>query len=38
MPFTFYVVVAINFLLITTVSIYLLKFLEDKYSIGVRRD
>ena len=38
MPFTFYVVVAINFLLITTVSIYLLKFLEDKYSVGVRRD
>ncbi len=38
MPFTFYVVVAINFLLITTVSIYLLKYLEDRYSIGVRRD
>lgn len=38
MPFTFYVVVAINFLLITTVSIYLLKYLEDKYSLGVRRD
>ena len=38
MPFTFYVVVAINFLLITTVSIYLLKYLEEKYSIGVRRD
>lgn len=38
MPFTFYVVVAINFLLITTVSIYLLKYLEDKYSIGVRRE
>jgi arginine/ornithine transport system permease protein len=37
MPFTFYVVVAINFLLITTVSIYLLKYVEDKYSIGVRR-
>lgn len=38
MPFTFYVAVAINFLLITTVSIYLLKFLEEKYSIGVRRE
>jgi arginine/ornithine transport system permease protein len=38
LPFTFYVVVAINFLLITTVSIYLLKYFEDKYSMGVRRD
>lgn len=38
MPFTFYVVVAINFLLITTVSIYLLKHLEERYSLGVRRD
>lgn len=38
MPFTFYVVVAINFLLITTVSIYLLKYLEERYSTGVRRD
>ena len=38
MPFTFYVVVAINYLLITTVSIYLLKYLETRYSVGVRRD
>lgn len=38
MPFTFYVVVAINFLLITTVSIYLLKYLEERYSLGVRRN
>lgn len=38
LPFTFYVVVAINFLLITTVSIYLLKYLEERYSLGVRRD
>jgi arginine/ornithine transport system permease protein len=38
MPFTFYVVVAINYLLITTVSIYLLKYLEARYSVGVRRD
>ncbi len=37
-PFTFYVVVAINYLLITTVSIYLLKFLEERYSVGVRRE
>jgi arginine/ornithine transport system permease protein len=38
MPFTFYVVVAINYLLITTVSIYLLKYLEERYSVGVRRE
>ncbi|MCP3888644.1 MAG: ABC transporter permease [Desulfobulbaceae bacterium] len=38
MPFTFYVVVAINYLLITTVSIYLLKYLENRYSVGVRRE
>lgn len=37
-PFTFYVVVAINFLLITTVSIYLLRYLEKRYSVGVRRE
>ena len=37
-PFTFYVVVAINYLLITTVSIYLLKYLENRYSVGVRRE
>jgi len=37
-PFTFYVVVALNYLLITTVSIYLLKYLENRYSAGVRRD
>ena len=35
MPFTFYVVVAIIYLLITTVSIYLLKYLEKRYSVGV---
>lgn len=34
-PFTFYVVVAFNFLIITTVSVYLLKWLEDRYSAGV---
>jgi arginine/ornithine transport system permease protein len=38
MPFTFYVVVAINYLLITTVSISLLRYLETRYSVGVRRE
>lgn len=37
-PFTFYVVVAMNYLLITTVSIYVLKYLEKRYSVGSRRD
>lgn len=36
-PFTFYVVVAINYLILTSISIYLLKHLEKKYSVGVRR-
>lgn len=35
-PFTFYLVVAINYLLITTISIYILKYLERRYSAGVR--
>ena len=35
-PFTFYLVVAINYLLITTISIYILKQLERRYSVGVR--
>ena len=35
-PFTFYLVVAINYLIITTVSIYILKYLEKRYSVGVR--
>ncbi len=38
MPFTFYVVVALNYLIITTVSIYILKYLENRYSVGVRRE
>lgn len=38
MPFTFYVVVAVTYLLITTVSIYLLKYLEQRYSVGVKGD
>jgi len=37
-PFTFYLVVAVNYLLITTVSIYLLNYLEKRYSAGVRRE
>lgn len=36
MPFTFYAVIAFNYLVITTISIYLLKWLEKKYSIGVK--
>jgi arginine/ornithine transport system permease protein len=36
-PFTFYLVVAINYLIITSVSVYLLKYLEKRYSVGVRR-
>ena len=35
MPFTFYVTVAIIYLLITTVSVYILKRLEIRYSVGV---
>ena len=38
MPFTFYAVVACNYLVITTVSIYLLQWLEKKYSQGVKKD
>ncbi len=36
-PFIFYLVVAVNYLLITTISIYLLKYFEKRYSAGVRR-
>lgn len=36
-PFTFYIVVAINYLILTTISIYILKYLEERYSSGVRR-
>jgi len=36
-PFTYYLVVAILYLLITTVSIYLLKYLDKRYSVGVRK-
>lgn len=38
LPFTFYVVVALNYLLITTISIWLLRYLETRYSAGVRRE
>jgi arginine/ornithine transport system permease protein len=36
-PFTFYLVVAFNYLIITSISIYILKYLEKRYSVGVRR-
>ena len=35
-PFTFYLVVAINYLVITSISIYILKQLERRYSVCVR--
>lgn len=38
MPFTFYAAVACIYLLITTVSVYLLDWLEKKYSPGIRRE
>ena len=38
MPFTFYAAVAFMYLMITTVSIYLLQWLERRYSFGVRKD
>jgi arginine/ornithine transport system permease protein len=34
-PFTFYIVVAINYLIITSISVTALKWLEDRYSAGV---
>lgn len=36
-PFTFYLVVALNYLIITSISVYILRYLEKKYSVGVRR-
>ena len=38
MPFTFYAAVAGIYLMITTISIYLLRWLENRYSFGVHRD
>lgn len=35
-PFTYYLVVALLYLVITTISIYILKYLERRYSVGVR--
>ena len=35
LPFTFYAVVAFNYLVITTISIYLLKWLNTRFSAGV---
>ena len=35
LPFTFYAVVAFNYLVITTISIYLLKWLDTRFSAGV---
>ncbi len=35
LPFTFYLVVALNYLIITSISVYLLKWLETRYSAGV---
>ena len=37
MPFTFYIVVAVNFLIITSISGMILRRLETKYSVGVIR-
>jgi arginine/ornithine transport system permease protein len=38
MPFTFYAAVALIYLMITTVSVYLLDWLEKRYSQGYQRD
>lgn len=35
MPFTFYAAVAVNYLVITSISILILKWLESRYSTGV---
>ena len=35
LPFTFYLVVAFNYLVITSLSVYLLRWLETRYSAGV---
>jgi arginine/ornithine transport system permease protein len=36
-PFTFYLVVAINYLIFTTISSYILLWLEKRYSLGERK-
>ncbi len=38
LPFTFYLVVALGFLVFTTVSVLLLRWAEQRYSVGVRRE
>lgn len=38
LPFTFYLVVALGFLLFTSVSVLLLRWAEQRYSVGVRRE
>ena len=35
LPFTFYAVVAFNYLVITTISIYIMKWIDTRYSAGV---
>ncbi len=37
MPFTFYIVVALNYLIITSISVFILNRLENRYSVGVKR-
>jgi len=37
-PFTFYLVVAINYLILTSVSIQILNWLDKKYSAGIIKD
>jgi len=34
-PFTFFLAVAVNYLIITSISVYLLRRLETRYSAGV---
>ena len=37
LPFTFFFVVALWFLLFTTISVLILRWAEKRYSVGVRR-
>jgi len=37
-PFTFYLVVAMNYLILTTISILILNWLNKKYSVGFAKD
>ncbi len=37
-PFIFYGVVAVNYLLLTSLSVSLLKYMEQRYSVGFKRD